>query len=88
LFLRVAACPAAVELTNGRMIVDPAVGGRDPGRPSGRSHPDRQACSTACCIPVLQEPSQSRTNRALYIKKGKEGAGQLAELLHMSLVWR
>ena len=49
---------------------------------------DHRACRHAHRTPVLYSRNQSRTNIALLQNHGKEGAGQLAELLIMSLKWR
>jgi len=50
-----------------------------------RSGLDRRAYRHAHRTPVLYSRNQSRTNIALYDKPGEVGAGQLAELLIMSL---
>jgi hypothetical protein len=44
-------------------------------------------CRLVHRTPVLYSRNQSRTNIALCKEKGKEGAGQLAELLNMILEW-
>ena len=54
-----------VVLGTEREIFVPEVAGMDQALQSGRSRLGRPACSAGCCIPVLQETSQSRTNRVL-----------------------
>lgn len=81
------ACPLALHGSAGD---DKGVGsqrdrGQDPQR--GRWVRVRRAYPHAHRTPVLYSRNQSRTNRALFKKKGKDGAGQLAELLYMSLEW-
>ena len=56
---------------------------RDPQ--SVRWGPSRRACPHARRTPALYSRNQPRTNRALYKRKGKGGAGQLTELLYVSL---
>ena len=69
--------------------VDGMVVDMDLGRPNDRSNLARLACLHARHrTPPLYERNQSRTNIALSKENGKEGAGQLAELLYVSLIWR
>jgi hypothetical protein len=57
------------------------------GKDLGRIRMDlgHRPCRLAHRTPVLYSRNQSRTNIALCKEKGKEGAGQLAELLIMTL---
>jgi len=49
---------------------------------------DRRSCRLVHRTPVLYSRNQSRTNIALSKENGKEGAGQLAELIYMILEGR
>jgi hypothetical protein len=61
--------------------------GMDRGMALGRIRRDlgHRPCRLAHRTPVLYSRNQSRTNIALCKEKGTEGAGQLAELLIMTL---